>query len=131
MVTDHIANLLTRIRNAARAGHESVEVPNTKQCFEVAKILAAEGFVSSCETVPGKGNGSIRIALRYTEGQEPVLTQLKRISRPGLRVYAKADKLPRVLKGLGIAIISTSQGVITDREARRRGIGGEVVCYVW
>lgn len=131
MVNDHIANLLTRIRNSYRAAHETVEVPNTRLCLEVVKILDKEGFVSSHEIVPGRGNGLIRIGLRYTGDQEPVITHLKRISRPGLRVYAKADRLPRVLKGLGIAIISTSQGVLTDREARKRGIGGEILCYVW
>jgi len=131
MVTDNIANLLTRIRNSLRASHETVQVPNTKLCLEVVKILKDEGFIEGHQVVSGKGNGHIRIGLKYTEDQEPVITQLKRVSRPGLRVYAKADKLPRVLKGLGIAIISTSQGLLTDREARRRRVGGEVLCYVW
>jgi small subunit ribosomal protein S8 len=131
MINDHIANLLTRIRNSSRAAHESVDVPNTKLSLEVVKILQKEGFIANHELVAGQGNGLIRVALKYTGDQEPVITHLERISRPGLRVYAKADRIPRVLKGLGIAILSTSQGLLTDREARQRRVGGEVVCYVW
>lgn len=130
-VTDPIADLLTRIRNANSAGHEQVEVPASRLILEIVKILQSEGFIKGYELVKDQAQNRIKIALKYGPHREKVITNLKRVSKPGLRVYSKRGDLPRVLGGLGIAIISTSQGVITDREARRRHVGGEVLCYVW
>jgi small subunit ribosomal protein S8 len=130
-VTDPVADLLTRIRNANSAKHDYVEVPASKLSMEIVRILQAEGFIRSFEILKDKKFPTAKIALKYGPKQEKVITNLKRVSKPGLRVYAKRDRVPRVLRGLGIAIISTSCGVMTDREARKRGIGGEVLCYVW
>ena len=129
-VTDQIADMLTRIRNANLAHHDHVLVPASKLKLEVAKILKAQGYVQKYDLIDDKRQGQIRIHLRYVN-RDPVLTGLRRISRPGVRIYVNSEKLPRVQGGLGIAILSTSQGVLTDREARRRKIGGEVLCYVW
>jgi len=130
-VTDPVADLLTRIRNANSANHEAVDAPASKLNLELVKILQAEGFIKGYEMVKDAKFPTVRIHLKYGQRKEKVITNLKRVSKPGLRVYAQRDKLPRVLRGLGIAIISTSRGVMTDREARRLGIGGEVICYVW
>lgn len=130
-ITDTIGDLLTRIRNASRAGHEQVEIPGSKLKLEVVKILERENFVRGYQFVEDGKQGVIRVFLKYGPRREPVITQLQRISKPGLRVYAPAGRLPRVLEGMGIAILSTSRGVMTDREARRMRVGGEVICHVW
>jgi small subunit ribosomal protein S8 len=130
MVTDPIADMLTRIRNAVQAHHETVDIPASKEKLEIAKILKNEGFITEYE-VNGDLKKTITITLKYTKGNQKVISGVKRISKPGLRIYAQADKLPRVLNGLGIAIISTSQGLLTDKEAKAKHVGGEVVAYVW
>jgi len=130
-VTDPVADLLTRIRNANRAGHDYVEAPASRLILEIIKILQSEGFIKSNEMVKDQVHSRVKMGLKYGPHKEKVITDLKRVSRPGLRVYSKRGDLPRVLGGLGIAIISTSKGVITDREARRLRIGGEILCYVW
>jgi small subunit ribosomal protein S8 len=130
-VTDSIADLLTRIRNANMANHESVEAPASKVNLEIVRILKDEGFIKGFEMVKEARFPTVRIFIKYGPKREKVITNLKRVSKPGLRVYASKDNLPRVLRGLGIAIVSTSRGIMTDREARRLGIGGEVLCYVW
>ena len=130
MVTDPIADMLTRIRNAVQAHHETVDIPASKEKVEIAKILKNEGFITEYE-VSGDLKKTITITLKYTKGNQKVISGVKRVSKPGLRIYAQADKLPRVLNGLGIAIISTSQGLLTDKEAKAKHVGGEVVAYVW
>jgi small subunit ribosomal protein S8 len=131
-VTDPIADLLTRIRNANSAAHESVEVDASRIKLEVVRILQEEGYIKSYEVVKSPVQDKIKIALKYgVRNRERVITGLKRISKPGLRVYSSREKLPRVLRGLGIAILTTSQGVMTDRRARKLGIGGEVLAHVW
>ncbi|CAI2685439.1 30S ribosomal protein S8 [Apilactobacillus kunkeei] len=130
-MTDPIADLLTRIRNANMARHDSVEVPASKIKNNIAEILKREGFVRDVEYVEDDKQGVIRVFLKYGKNNERVITGLKRISKPGLRSYVKSDSIPKVLNGLGIAIISTSEGVITDKEARARKIGGEVLAYIW
>lgn len=132
VVNDPIADMLTRIRNAQVAKHDAVIVPASNTKKAIAKILLAEGYVKSVDFVNDGSHSNIKIALKYVNGkQQPVIAGLKRISKPGLRVYAQCDELPRVLGGLGIAIISTSKGVMTDKEARRNAIGGEVMAYIW
>ncbi|MDQ0856730.1 30S ribosomal protein S8 [Metabacillus dongyingensis] len=131
VMTDPIADMLTRIRNANMVRHEKLEIPASKAKKEIAEILKREGFVRDVEYVEDNKQGIIRIFLKYGSNNERVITGLKRISKPGLRVYAKANEVPRVLNGLGIAIVSTSQGVITDKEARAKQAGGEVLAYVW
>ncbi|MCA1032776.1 30S ribosomal protein S8 [Bacillus timonensis] len=131
VMTDPIADMLTRIRNANMVRHEKLEIPASKIKREVAEILKREGFVRDVEFIEDSKQGIIRIFLKYGANNERVITGLKRISKPGLRVYAKADEVPRVLNGLGIAIVSTSQGVLTDKEARQKQAGGEVLAYVW
>ncbi|KOP72253.1 small subunit ribosomal protein S8 [Cytobacillus horneckiae] len=131
VMTDPIADLLTRIRNANMVRHEKLEVPASNIKKEVAEILKREGFVRDVEFIEDNKQGIIRIFLKYGSNNERVITGLKRISKPGLRVYAKADEVPRVLNGLGIALVSTSQGVLTDKEARAKQVGGEVLAYVW
>ncbi len=130
-MTDPIADMLTRIRNANTALHNSVEVPASKIKIALAGTLKEEGFIEDFELVQDNKQGVIRIKLRYESGRRKIITGIKRISKPGLRVYAKKDEIPRVLGGLGIAIISTSQGVMVDKKARAAGLGGEVLCYVW
>jgi small subunit ribosomal protein S8 len=130
-MTDPIADMLTRIRNANMVRHEKLEFPASKIKKEIAEILKREGFVRDVEYVEDNKQGIIRIFLKYGSNNERVITGLKRISKPGLRVYAKADEVPRVLNGLGIAIVSTSQGVLSDKEARAKQTGGEVLAYVW
>ena len=131
VMTDPIADMLTRIRNANMVGHEKVEIPGSNLKRAVADILKNEGFIRDAEFIPDNKQGLIRVFLKYGPNNERVITGLKRISKPGLRVYAKSTELPRVLGGLGIAILSTSTGIMTDKEARRKQVGGEVLCYVW
>ncbi|MFR5380611.1 MAG: 30S ribosomal protein S8 [Oscillospiraceae bacterium] len=130
-ITDPVADMLTRIRNANTAKHESVDVPASNLKKAIAKILLDEGYIKSYEVVEDGTQGVIRIQLKYLAGKEKVISGLRRVSKPGLRVYACADELPRVLKGLGIAIISTSKGVMTDKAARANHVGGEVLAFVW
>ncbi len=129
--TDPIADLLTRIRNANRANHDSLEISSSNMKIEVTKILQREGFIKGFEVIKQSPQDKIKINLKYGAKREKVITDLKRISKPGLRVYCNKDKVPRVLRGLGIAILSTSQGLMTDREARKSGVGGEILCYVY
>jgi small subunit ribosomal protein S8 len=131
VMTDPIADMLTRIRNANMVRHEKLEVPASKIKREIAEILKREGFIRDVEYIEDNKQGILRIFLKYGPNNERVITGLKRISKPGLRVYAKADEIPRVLNGLGIAIISTSQGILTDKEARAKRTGGEIIAYVW
>ncbi|KMY52607.1 MULTISPECIES: 30S ribosomal protein S8 [Bacillaceae] len=131
VMTDPIADLLTRIRNANMVRHEKLEVPASNIKKEIAEILKREGFVRDVEFIEDNKQGVIRIFLKYGANNERVITGLKRISKPGLRVYAKADEMPKVLNGLGIALVSTSNGVLTDKEARAKQVGGEVLAYVW
>ena len=130
-ITDPIADILTRIRNAGTAKHETVDVPASKMKKAIAAILLNEGYIKSFQIVDDGTQGIIRITLKYLPGKEKAIQGLLRVSKPGLRVYAGADELPRVLKGLGIAIISTSKGIMTDKAAREAHIGGEVLAFVW
>ena len=130
-ITDPVADMLTRIRNANTAKHESVDVPASNLKKAIAKILLDEGYIKSYEVVEDGTQGVIRIALKYLPGKEKAIQGLRRVSKPGLRVYAGADELPKVLKGLGIAIVSTSKGVMTDKAARAAHVGGEVLAFVW
>lgn len=129
-ITDPVADMLTRIRNAAASRHKTVDVPASKEKKAIADILLAEGYVAAVDMLDEGVQGVIRIKLKYVDGK-CVITNLKRISKPGLRVYAGADKLPKVLNGLGIAVISTNKGIMTDRTARKENVGGEVMAYVW
>ncbi|AVQ97665.1 30S ribosomal protein S8 [Oceanobacillus picturae] len=131
VMTDPIADMLTRIRNANMVRHEKLELPASTMKKEIADILKREGFVSDYEFVEDNKQGVLRIFLKYGTNEERVITGIKRISKPGLRVYAKANEVPRVLNGLGIAIVSTSKGVLSDKEARSQAVGGEVLAYVW
>ena len=131
MMTDPIADMLTRIRNGLQARHETVAIPSSKEKKEIAKILKEEGFITDYSVESDGVKNTMTVVLKYGPNNEKVISGLKRISTPGLRVYAKAENLPRVLNGLGIAIISTSQGMMTDKEARAKRIGGEVIAYVW
>ena len=130
-ITDPVADMLTRIRNANTAKHESVDVPASNLKKAIAKILLDEGYIKSYEVVEDGTQGVIRIQLKYLAGKEKVISGLRRVSKPGLRVYAGADELPQVLRGLGIAIISTSKGIMTDKRAREENVGGEVLCYIY
>jgi small subunit ribosomal protein S8 len=130
-MSDPIADMLTRIRNANTVRHETVEIPASKIKKEIAEILKREGFIRDAEYVQDSKQGIIRLFLKYGPNNERVITGLKRISKPGLRVYSKSQEIPKVLGGLGLAIISTSRGVMTDKEARQANAGGEVLCYVW
>ena len=131
VMTDPIADMLTRIRNANMVRHEKLEVPASKIKKEIAELLKREGFIRDVEYIEDNKQGILRIFLKYGANNERVITGLKRISKPGLRGYAKADEVPRVLNGLGIALVSTSKGVMTDKDARQLQTGGEVVAYVW
>jgi len=130
-ISDTIADMLTRIRNAGSAKHESVDIPASNIKKEIAYILLKEGYVKDVQLSSGESQGNIRVILKYTANKKNVITGIKRISRPGLRVYVGKDELPKVLGGLGIAIISTSHGIMTDRNARKEGVGGEVLAFVW
>jgi len=131
VVTDTIADMLTRIRNANQMRYQEVSVPASNLKVNLAKILKDEGFIEDYKVVDDVVGGTILITLKYGQNKERVITGLKRISKPGLRVYAKKDEIPKVLNGLGIAIISTSHGVMTDKNARKEKLGGEVLCYIW
>ncbi|MGQ9572659.1 MAG: 30S ribosomal protein S8 [Dehalococcoidia bacterium] len=131
MLTDPIADMLTRIRNALVAGHESVQVPASKTKIAIAEVLKREGFIRDLEVVRDGVKRTIRIELAYSGKKEPAISGLRRVSKPGLRVYVQKREIPRVYGGLGIAILSTPQGVMTGQEAWRRQVGGEVLCYVW
>lgn len=128
--TDKIADMLTRIRNAAAANHPTVDVPASKLKVRLAEILAEEGYIKSFEIIPGKIQDDIRITLKYI-GRQPAIAGIKRISKPGLRIYSSAADMPSVLDGLGIAIVSTSSGIMTDKNCRQNKVGGEVIAYVW
>ena len=130
-ITDPIADMLTRIRNANSAKHKTVDIPASKMKTAIAEILFKEGYIKSFELISNENQGIIRITLKYDEKGTRVIDGIKRISKPGLRVYAGKEELPRVLNGLGIAIISTSKGLKTDKEAREAGMGGEVLAYIW
>ena len=130
-ITDPIADMLTRIRNANSARHETVDIPASNMKKAIAEILNEEGYIKSYQLIEDGKQGVIRIALKYGPSKERVISGLKRVSKPGLRIYAGAEELPRVLKGLGIAVISTSKGVMTDKKARKENIGGEVLAFIW
>ncbi len=130
-ITDPIADMLTRIRNANNAKHDTVDVPASNMKKSIAQILLDEGYIKNFQLIDNGTQGVIRIALKYNAGKEKVISGLKRVSKPGLRVYAGADELPKVLRGLGIAIVSTSKGVMTDKKAREAHVGGEVLAFVW
>lgn len=130
-ITDPIADMLTRIRNANDSRHATVDIPASNMKKAIAKILLDEGYVKAVDYIDDSTQGVIRVTLKYAENKQKVLTGLKRVSKPGLRIYASKDELPQVLKGLGIAIISTSKGIMTDKEARRQNVGGEVLAFIW
>ena len=130
-MSDPIADFLTRIRNAGLVYHDKVEVPASRVKKDIAELLKTEGFIKDVETIQDDKQGVIRLYLKYGPNRERVITGLKRISRPGLRVYAKKDEIPKVLGGLGVAVISTSRGIMTDKQARKEGLGGEVICFIW
>ena len=130
-ITDPIADMLTRIRNAGSARHETVDIPNSQMKQALAAILLEEGYIKSFQLIDDGTQGVIRVTLKYLPGKEKAIQGLRRVSKPGLRVYAGADELPQVLRGLGIAIISTSKGIMTDKKARAQHVGGEVLAFVW
>ena len=130
-MTDPIADMLTRVRNANSAGKATVSMPSSKKLVEIARILQLEGYVAGYEVVEGEPRATLEITLKYGEKKAKTIRGIRRISKPGLRIYAGKDELPRVLGGLGTAIVSTSNGVMTDRDARKKGIGGEVIAYIW
>ncbi|MBR6500754.1 MAG: 30S ribosomal protein S8 [Firmicutes bacterium] len=130
-MTDPIADMLTRIRNANTVGHATVEIPASKMKKAIAEILKEEGYIRGYEVIEDGKQGTITVSMKYGPDKTKVISGIKKISKPGLKVYAKADDVPKVLGGLGIAIISTSNGLITDKQARKLGVGGEVICYVW
>lgn len=130
-ITDAIADLLTRIRNAGSAKHETVDVPASNMKKAITKILLDEGYIKSYDMIEDNKQGIIRIVLKYTQNKQNVISGLKRISKPGLRVYTPKDEIPKVLGGLGVALISTSKGVMTDKSARKEGVGGEVLAFIW
>lgn len=131
VMTDPIADMLTRIRNANHAKHEFVDIPASRIKKEIANILLEEGYIKGFDVIDDGKQGIIRVELKYQQNKERVITGIKRISKPGLRVYVGKEDTPRVLGGLGIAILSTSKGIVTDKKARTQGVGGEVICYVW
>ena len=130
-ITDPIADMLTRIRNANNAKHDTVDVPASNMKKSIAQILVDEGYVKSFQVIDDGKQGVIRLTLKYNAGKAPAITGLKRVSKPGLRIYANCEDLPKVMKGLGIAIVSTSKGVMTDKAARSANVGGEVLAFVW
>ena len=131
MLTDPIADMLTRIRNANLALHDTVEMPGSRMKADIARVLEEQGYIAGYETVTGDSRSTLVVKLKYDEDRRRVITGLSRVSKPGRRVYADKDSLPKVLGGMGVAIISTSQGLLTGHDARRRGVGGEVLCTVW
>ena len=130
-ITDTIADLLTRIRNANSAKHDTVEIPASNLKKDICQILVDEGYIKSFTVIEDGKQGIIKVALKYGEGKTPVISGLRRVSKPGLRIYSDVENMPKVMKGLGVAIISTSKGIMTDREARKANIGGEVLAFVW
>ncbi len=130
-ITDTIADLLTRIRNANSAKHDTVEIPSSNMKKAICQILVDEGYIKSFSVEEDGKQGMIKVVLKYTEGKTPVIQGLRRVSKPGLRIYSNVEDMPKVMKGLGIAIISTSKGVMTDRQARKENVGGEVLAFVW
>ena len=130
-ITDPIADMLTRIRNANSAKHDSVDIPSSNLKKSIAEILGAEGYIKNYQIIDDEKQGIIRINLKYGPGKSKVISGIKRVSKPGLRVFAAKDELPKVLKGLGVAIISTSKGVMTDKQARKDNVGGEVMAFIW
>ena len=130
-ITDSIADLLTRIRNASSAKHETVDIPASNMKKAIMQILVDEGYVKSFTVIEDGKQGMIRATLKYGEGKTPVITGLRRVSKPGLRIYSSVEAMPKVLKGLGIAIVSTSKGVMTDRQARKENVGGEILAFIW
>lgn len=130
-ITDTIADLLTRIRNANSAKHDTVEIPASNLKKDICQILADEGYIKSFTVIEDGKQGVIKVTLKYAEGKQPVITGLRRVSKPGLRIYTNVEDMPKVMKGLGVAIISTSKGVMTDRQARKENVGGEVLAYIW
>jgi len=133
MMTDPIADMLTRVRNANTAMHDLVKMPSSKQKEALAAILKQEGYIEAFEVTDDSGRPGrlLNITMKYSPERQRTISGLRRVSKPGLRVYSKADKIPRVLGGLGVAVLSTSRGLLTDREARKQGVGGEILCYVW
>ena len=130
-MTDPIADMLTRIRNANTVGHETVEIPASKMKKAIAEILKEEGYITDFDVIEDDKQAMIKVTMKYGSNKERVISGIKKISKPGLKVYAKAGEVPKVLGGLGIAIVSTSKGIVSDKEARKLGVGGEVICYVW
>ena len=130
-ITDTIADMLTRIRNANSAKHDSVDIPASNMKKAIAQILVDEGYVKSFQLIEDGKQGIIRITLKYTDGKSPVITGLRRVSKPGLRIYSSCEDMPKVRKGLGIAIVSTSKGIMTDKKARELNVGGELLAFVW
>lgn len=130
-ITDPIADMLTRIRNANSAKHETVDIPASNMKKAIAQILLDEGYISSYKVIEDEKQGVIRVTLKYGENKSQVITGLRRVSKPGLRIYSNVEDMPKVMKGLGIAIVSTSKGIMTDREARKQNVGGEVLAFVW
>ncbi|ACI20486.1 MULTISPECIES: 30S ribosomal protein S8 [Thermodesulfovibrio] len=131
MITDPISDMLTRIRNAIKVKADKVDIPASRMKIEISKILKEEGFIKSYKIIKDKKQGIIRINLKYTSEGDSVISNLQRISKPGRRVYVSKDEIPHVMGGLGVAILTTSQGVMTDKECRHKGVGGEVICYIW
>ena len=130
-ITDPIADMLTRIRNANSAKHETVDIPASNMKKAIAQILLDEGYIASYKVIEDDKQGVIRVTLKYSENKSQVITGLRRVSKPGLRIYSNVEDMPKVMKGLGIAIVSTSKGIMTDREARKQNVGGEVLAFVW
>lgn len=130
-MTDPIADMLTRIRNALMASYDTVDIPRSRLKLDIAKVLKSEGFIKNYKIISDKKQGIIRIFFKYDENGEPLIDGLKRVSKPGCRIYAKSDQIPKVLNGFGINILSTSKGVITDGQAKKIGVGGEILCSVW
>ena len=130
-ITDPIADMLTRIRNANSAKHDTVDIPASNMKKAIAQILVDEGYIKNYKLIEDGKQGVIRVTLKYGEGKSQVITGLRRVSKPGLRIYSNVEEMPKVMKGLGVAIVSTSKGIMTDREARKQNVGGEVLAYVW
>jgi small subunit ribosomal protein S8 len=130
-MTDPIADMLTRIRNALMASYNSVDIPNSRLKVDIAKVLKSEGFIRNYKIVPNDQQGILRVIFKYDENGEAIISGLKRVSKPGRRIYAKTDKMPTVLNGFGINVISTSKGIMTDKDARKMRVGGEILCAVW
>ena len=130
-ITDPIADMLTRIRNANSAKHDTVDIPASNMKKAIAQILVDEGYIKNYKLIEDGKQGVIRVTLKYGEGKSQVITGLRRVSKPGLRIYSNVEEMPKVMKGLGVAIVSTSKGIMTDREARKQNVGGEVLAYIW